>query len=227
MKYLKMLGLAAVSAMALMAFLGAGTASATVLCKTAMTEGCAAAGWAYPAGTVIDSSLEGPAVLETTEGVEIDTCTEGTVKGATSNAGSSTETVSGNIEETEDAGGVKTFPGLTWGNCTQTTDTLRSGSLEVHWIAGTDNGTVTGKNSRVTVNTFGVSCIFGTAGTGTHIGTLTATPKNAKGETEKQATLDIEAIVPKIEGGFLCPADARWTGSYRVTSPEPLHISTS
>jgi hypothetical protein len=34
MKYLKMLGLAAIAAMGLMAFLGASTASATVLCET-------------------------------------------------------------------------------------------------------------------------------------------------------------------------------------------------
>ena len=47
MKYVKMLGLAAVAAMALMAFLGASSASATVLCKTHITSGCAAAGWDY------------------------------------------------------------------------------------------------------------------------------------------------------------------------------------
>lgn len=35
MKYVKTLGCAAMAAMALMVFLGAGTASGTVLCKTA------------------------------------------------------------------------------------------------------------------------------------------------------------------------------------------------
>ncbi len=126
-KYAKILGLAAVAAMALMAFVGTGTASATVLCKTNLTTGCAAAGQDYPAGTGIHATSESSGILETTGGVILDTCTGSTVKGKTSNTGSASTTVSGPIEE------------LAWGVCRRTTNTLKLGSLEVHHIAGTDN----------------------------------------------------------------------------------------
>lgn len=75
MKYLKMLGLAAVAAAALMAFVGAGTASAKegVLCST--TSNPCNSKWA--AGTVIDFSLKGSAVWTNAEnGETLETCTE-------------------------------------------------------------------------------------------------------------------------------------------------------
>ena len=168
MKYVKVLGLAAVAAMALMAFLGASTASATVLCKTQLTSGCAAAGWAYPSGTLISASLEASATLETTGGTPIVTCETGLVEGSTTNAGSSADTVDGNLSKLE------------FGGCTRTVDVLNKGSLEVHWISGTDNGTVTSKSAEVTINTPFGNCVYGTAATGTHIGTITATPGGSK-----------------------------------------------
>jgi hypothetical protein len=70
MKYVKILGLAAVAAMALMAFVGAGTASATVLCSTNTS-----ARWEETAANVLE------------------TCTGGKIKGEITNAGSSTEAV--------------------------------------------------------------------------------------------------------------------------------------
>src|SRR5215470_1129708 len=96
MKYVKMLGLAAVAAMGLMAFLGASTASATVACKTQLTANCHSSGWAYPAGTLWDASLEpgSTAILEATSGGTLeDTCTESTVAGKQENTGSSSETI--------------------------------------------------------------------------------------------------------------------------------------
>ena len=216
MKYVKMLGLAAVAAMVLMAFLGASSASATVLCKTPnTTTDCKESAWHYPTNTVIDSSLEETASLETTGGTVLDTCKGGTVKGKTTNTGSSTETVDGFIEQ------------LTWSECTKTTNSLHNanpategtfGTLEIHWISNTDNGTVTGKNTRVTINTIFGSCTYGTEAGGNHIGTLTA---------GSMGTLHIEATIPLISGGGLCPPSGRWTGSYTITEPEPIYIATS
>jgi hypothetical protein len=202
MKYLKMLGLAAIAAMGLMAFLGAGSASATVLCTTTDTPDCSV-GWDYPANTTIDASLNGTATLEAGS-TKLDTCTGGTVHGFTSNTGSTTTTVSGSIDE------------LTWTGCTNTTDTLTNGSLEIHWISGTHDGTVTGKGSEVTVNTLGVTCTYGT-GSGTDLGTL---------ESGTEPKLKISTTVPKIAGSFICPSNASWTAEYIITEPHALYITT-
>jgi hypothetical protein len=197
MKYLKMIGLAALAAMALMGF--AGSASATELYSGAVTQG---------KGTVIDASLSGSAILETTGGEVLNTCTGGTVKGSIENAGSATTTVSGPISE------------LTWSGCTRETKTIANGSLEIHHIAKTINGTVTGKNSEVTINgIFGSSCVYGT-GAALDLGEL-------KGSTTNDATLAIKATVPRTAGGFLCPSTAVWNASYTVTQPTPLHVTAS
>jgi len=193
MKYLKMLGLAAVAAMALMAF-GAGTASATKLCTDS------ACTTVYAAGTEIKSELvAGTSAALTSGGSTIATCTSSGVAGTTSNKEGAT--VSGNISS------------LTWGGCSQTTHTVANGSLEIAWTSGS-NGTVTGKNSQVTVQIFGVSCTYGT-GEGTHLGSIT-------GGTSP--ILKITTTVAKTAGGFLCPSTAGWDAEYVLTSPHALYV---
>jgi hypothetical protein len=200
MKYLKILGLAAVAAMALMAF--AGSASATKLYSGASPLG---------AGTEIKSSLASgtSATLTDTEGHTLDTCTGSTVVGKTSNAGSSTETVKGTIATT----------GLTWSGCTVATSTTEGGELEIHHIAGTTNGTVTAKGFKVSINTvlFG-NCVYTAGTTPIHLGTLT-------GVTSLNATLHINAIVNKSSG--ICNSTAKWVGTYSVTSPAGLNVEAS
>jgi hypothetical protein len=207
MKYVKMLGLAAVAAMALMAFIGASSASATVLCKEANTTGCSAAGKDYAAGTVISASLDtgNSAVLKTTGGFIENTCTTSTVEGPTVNTGGATETVSGTVEAAK----------LTFSNCSNTTDVTAGGELEIHWISGTDNGTLTAKNFQVTQILAGITCTYG-AGTSTDLGTVTG---------GSPATLDVNAVVNKTAGGFACPSTAIWEAKYTVTSPTPLYVS--
>jgi hypothetical protein len=204
MKYLKALGLAAVAAMALTALIGVGSASATVLCKTALSEGCAGV-WDYPAGTEIDLSLEGSTSTRGTNGELLDTCTEGTIKGATTNTGGPSETVTSKSSE------------LWSRNCTTTTVSLAPGSLEIHWKEGT-NGTLTVKGTEVTKMIGSVSCVYGPAAGGVDLGTLTG---------GSPATVDVEAVLPKLSGGFLCPADVVWNGAYLVTTPQPLYVSAS
>jgi hypothetical protein len=206
MKYLKTIGLAALAAMALMAF-GASTASATELYK--LTTGTPSID-TLGVGTTIDASLTGSAILETTGGEVLNTCTGGTVHGEITNAGSATTTVNGHIDE------------LTWTGCTRETKTIANGSLEIHHITGTTNGTVTGKDSEVTINgIFGSSCVYGT-GAGTHLGTLVG----ASGP-HAHATLAIKATVPRTAGGFLCPSTAVWNANYTVTSPTGLVVEAS
>ena len=144
MKYIKILGLMAVAAAALMAF--AGTAAATVL------EGKEGN---LPKGTKIDSTGTN-AVLKA--GFATIECAHSEVDGTTSNAGGAGETVEGNISN------------LTFKECNATVNVIKKGKLIVHYSSGS-NGTVTSEGAEVTVETGGISCTYGTP-TATSIGTL-------------------------------------------------------
>src|SRR5918994_4037099 len=120
MKYIKMLGLLAVAAAALMAF--AGTASATVL------EG---SGGNLPSGTKIDSTGTN-AVLQA--GFSTITCEHSEVDGKTSNAGGAGESVEGSITN------------LSFTLCDATVKVKKAGKLIVHWTSG-QNGTVTSEGA--------------------------------------------------------------------------------
>jgi hypothetical protein len=210
MKYAKMLALAAVAAGALMAFIGAGTASATVLCSTTV-EPCPA-GQKWAANTVIDFSIPSgsSASLVDTTGEELDTCSTSTVEGKLTNAGSSTETATGELSPKE---GSLNNTGLTWGSCTFPTKTISAtGKLEIHKIAGTSNGTLTSDSTfEVTINTiFFGSCIYGVTA-GTDLGDLTE---------GNPAVFHANAVAEKFSGSNLaCPSTSRWTATYNLTSP--------
>jgi hypothetical protein len=188
MKYLKVLGFAAAAAAALMASAGVGTASATVLCKVTETPCSTANEW--PAKTEAVGSLKSgtTALFKNTAGAVEETCNGAKISGTLGKAGSGTETVSG-------TGGPEN---VVWSGCTNTMDTIEGGEIEVHHIAGTDNGTVTGKGFKTTVLLFGVSCVY-SYGTGTDIGVITG------GESP---TLHVNMVINKSGGSFLCPTDA-------------------
>ena len=95
-----MLGLAAVAAMALTAFLGASSASATVLCKKTPTSGVCPAGETYPSGTKLSASLDSgssASLTDTSGEILQDTCTVSTVGGEITSAGGSGKVVSGPV----------------------------------------------------------------------------------------------------------------------------------
>jgi hypothetical protein len=205
MKYLKTIGLAIVAATALMALAGAGTASATVFCKNNLnTEKCSEP---YPVGTVGDASLAAgtTAVLETLEGQVLDTCTAITTKETLSNAGSATTTVTGNVPASN----------LTFSACTRASFTLAGGQTELHHIAGTDNGTVTGKGFEVTVNTalFG-SCVYGLGSTMKDWGTVVG---------GSPGSMTVNAIVSRVSG--ICPNEARMTAKFVNTEPKAGYVA--
>jgi hypothetical protein len=216
MKYVKMLGLAAVAAAALMAFVGASSASATVLCKTVPAANVCGAGWTYGAGTEIHAVNEGNLVLTTgSEFTEI-TCKKGTVLGKTSNAGSATETVNGSIEAKN----------LTWEECSTpngkcTVATVKGGTLEVHSTATSGNGTLTSNGAEITsscASIFGtIHCLYVTENE--DLGTVTG---------GNPATMDIESTpINQLATSGLCPSAPKWDAKYEVTSPKPLYVAAS
>jgi len=209
MKYLKMLGLTVVAAVALTALVGAGAASATVLCKNNLnTEKCSEP---YPVGTKGTASLASgsSAIIEEVgpEGETLDTCKGSTATETLQNAGSATTTVTGKVAAS----------GITWSNCTFSTTTISGGEAELHWIAGTDNGTLTAKGFEVTINTiFFGSCVYGLGSTMKDWGTIVG---GAPG------SFTANAIVSKISGGVTCPTEARVTGKYINTEPKAGYVA--
>jgi hypothetical protein len=211
MKCLKMLGLAAIIAAGLIAFLGASRASATTLCRNTPPAGThCESGSDVAKGTELDFSIDPKASVILTDpfGGVIDTCTTSTVAGATGNTGTTTEPVAGAI-------GTLTF-GTVATPCTRTVTVVAKGSLEVHHIAGTDNGTVTSSGTTVIIHNvplFG-ECQYSTSAT--DIGTLTGT-----GTTGGAPTFDISATITSENG---CPKGA-WEGSYVYTGSTNFNVA--
>ncbi len=194
MRYVKILGLLAVTAAAMMAFAASASAT-TVTGPTLKTDGSAS--------TLVER--ETPVIHAVSEGhVElhngiINIKCESTVEGKVEVHGSGI-TAEGKLSV------------LNFFNCTDNwvVDVEKTGSLIVHYTSGS-NGTLTSTGARVTATRFGLSCIYET--TATHIGTVTG-EKGANGE----ATLDISANIPRVGGSFLCGgATAAWTGAYTTT----------
>jgi hypothetical protein len=209
MRYIKMLGLAAVAAAALMAFVGASSASATVLCKTTPTVHTCPEGWAYPAGTAIHAVLKEGTKAVLSAGIT-DECSKSTVQGSTDNEGSASETVHGAIST------------LTFEECSCTTTEIKeNGSLEIHFettSTGAPAGTLTGSGTKSRVVCGGIECKYGTSAT--DIGTL-----DEPETSTSHAILTAEASLIKEGGSFLCASTAKWTAKYTVTSPVPLYVA--
>jgi hypothetical protein len=162
MKNLKMLGLAAVAAMALMA-IGAGSASATTLEVKGVTQSGA---------VTIKGSLElgTSTVLQTTTGAFLNTCSESSMEG----------------KSTVFTGTVVTVPlsALSFKKCTSESVVVdKPGTLTIERIGTTTNGTVKSSGAEVTVPS-PLGQLTCTTGTGIDIGTLT-------GKATGFATVDV------------------------------------
>jgi hypothetical protein len=213
MKYLKMLGLAVAAAAALMAFVGAGTASAKegVLCST--TSNPCNSKWAV--GTVLDFSLTSGKSAELLNAAEpkevLDTCTISTIKGELTANPDATGTATGKITT------------LDWEKCTWPTTTVVPGALKVERIAGTSNGTVyADAEIRVTINTvFFGSCVYGVKA-GAHLGELTEGVASAGHFNANKA------LAERLTGSNIaCPEKSLWTAEYVLTEPTKTTLSVS
>jgi len=212
MKYLKMLGLAAVAAMALMAIVGAGTASATKLCEQNVETGCTSH---VLKGSTLAFEAEGTTTLTGPFGEVVDKCKKSTVSGPTTTTGSATETVKGEIKT------------LTFTECDHPVTTVNTsgvavlGTLEVHKIASSKNGTVTSNGTTVTLHeTLFGTCHFLT--NNTDIGTLRG-KDDASNTTPGTPTFLISAKIPSENCGF----SGTWEGSYKYTGTTPFNVSDS
>ncbi|HET7417796.1 MAG TPA: hypothetical protein VFJ61_09255 [Solirubrobacterales bacterium] len=198
MKYLKGLALAAALA-AVFAVFAAGTASATVICKT-KTSPC---GSPYAKGTVFKAVLTPGTKAVLKAGFMTIECTEGNGSVEMTTSGGATETVKGNTKT------------LSFGGCNAEVKVLKTGTGEIHWTSGT-NGTFTAEGMEVTGSALGVDCVYGgKIGSGITLNGGTS------------PTISINAKLPLISGGFLCANPASMTASLTVIEPTPLYVLAS
>lgn len=213
-KQLKILGLMAVATVALMASIGAGTASATptALCKAPTTPNglpICEGNHLYPAGTRIHAELEAGTRLNIATPLGVVECKTATLDALTE-------------QQTEKPLGA-IVNALTFGECEDAGEpvdvtTVKNGTLDIEIIdlpVWTHNGTLTltGTEIKVLWTFTGAECFYDPA----HTGVLTGGP---------MATIDWFGTLTKTKGNILCPeGNANWNGAFTVTSPEPLWIS--
>ncbi len=195
MKYLKMLGLLAVAAAALMAF--AGSAAATVATS--------------PKGTVYTGKYVATSSNSELHGSFVTVkCGHSLVEGKVEQHGAGVTTK-----------GPVTY--LDFTECNYVVLIHSAGTLEAHATAinGTNaDGTVTSNGAKIELQTSVGTCIFTTNSTDIGTGTLTSSDT-----TGGNAVLDVSsAKIPRTGGNFLCGSSGTWTGSYTVTTPSTLYI---
>jgi len=217
MKHLKILGLAAVAALALMAAVGAATASANaILCSTTGTivnAKCTAAGTKQlpDTPTEIDASLKAGTVAELTSTFDNVKCTTSTVKGTLTSGSTGT----GNIESMTFSGCTDSFGG----NCTADTSATAANKWPV--TATTTTAGVHDGNGQMHVSniTGKFICPIGTC----RYKAETATPHITGGDpahiTATKIVLNREEV-----STFGCSATATWSATYVVTHPASLWV---
>ncbi len=201
MKWIKNLTLAAITAAALMAFLGAGTASATQLCATsgAGTE-CAGTGKFEYSGNITGTSTN--ATLSTNL-ANVECSDSATTITANSSTGAP---ILGEVTALSFTG-CRTE--VTLVPCTVTVKNLPySGSLEGKTLTVTDP---VGAGAKVVCGTV-ISCEFLT-----QAATLAITNGSPTVAVAKEVALSHET-------GAICPSTATWNATYSVTAPTGLTV---
>lgn len=207
MKQLKILGLAVVAIAAMTALLGAGSASATVLCKVSPTKGVCPSTSRYAAGTTFDAKATGATLETNTENV---TC----------------KTSSTSIKNTAESGSP--LPGevtlLTFGECTSSSGAACTvTSVGTPWSANLawtslGNGTLTVANGGARVSCgFGfLQCRFGAKSLSLEV----------QGGNPGKVIANKVPLEMTAEEGFLkCPTEAKWTATYEATSPTAVWVA--
>jgi len=203
MKHMKIFGLCLLGAVAAMALLGVGTASATKLC-TENKSPCPA-GSTIKTGSAIKAQLvAGTKSVFTTSILTVE-CSESTIEGkTTSEGGGAGVAVKGEITA------------VVWSKCqTPGGGACTASPLGLPWLSEV---TGTGGNGTMTVNkaagkfSCGVTCEYEASSVATSVtGGSPAVIKASKASFNKK-------------GGIFCPATATWSSEYEITTPKPVFV---
>jgi hypothetical protein len=213
MKYLKMLGLAAVAASALMAFVGAGSASATALCSALPTG----SPLACPAGTVL---AKGAKILGKSTKSGVLTTSSGTITCTSSHFEDELTSAAASGADLSDKVLSLTFTGCTTtiGGCSVESVTVVNGgnglASKIKYVKTTlPEGEFEIVNPKTTVKL--VKCFFGLSATCVYAeaDTIKGTLHN---EGKPENLIIANAVVHSKSGG-LCPAEGTESVGYHVT----------
>jgi hypothetical protein len=203
MKHAKMLGLAAVAALALMALVGAGTASATIVCSASGTGTACAGSHGNQYTGPISAELTTGKSAQLVSGFITVTCTESTAGGS----------VTGST-------GAGSLTSLTFNSCTSGLGACTAKSTGTPWAAQATTGTA--PNGTMKVNN--VAGEFTCAGETCKYSAASAT-------TEVKGGAPAEIVATKVPlskaagSGPFCSSTATWSGEYKITSPTSLYLT--
>ena len=218
MNHLKILGLAVVAAMALLAFFGASSASTAVLCET--DEGHCAVGWDLEAGDKLTASL-----TSRTNAVFKQAAFE--MRCSASHLDSEITDTGGNGKEVHSSITELSFTFCKCGERTGHVTVISFGTLRFN-----GEGTTVGNGgTRITLHCTGLaSCIFGTVAAGTDVGRLTDnTDVGGPAELDAEATLTWSSGTGD-SGQFICAGfgdTGTFTATYRFTGTDDLWLATT
>jgi hypothetical protein len=218
MKYLKTLVLAAMAAMVLIMFLGAGSASAAKGCRTD-ADPCPAE-WALVKGDTLTGSLT--------------TGTEAVLKAAFAEVKCKKTHVQGEITNAGGAGKVieAQLTSISAEECKCGERTVHVNWLGFGAATVNDAGTVTSTNSTFTAVCTGLaSCIFGTTASGTDVGMVTDTTDTGGGTARADASASLTYFSGVGDSGqFVCSGfgdTSQWSATYQLTTPDALWLVSS
>jgi hypothetical protein len=201
MKHLKMLGLTLLAALAAMALMGVGTASATRLCPENKSP-CAAP---YKKGTSIKAQLVKGTKSVVSSGFVTVECTESTMSGKTTSDGGAGVPVLGEITS------------VTWKNCQTTSgSSCTASALGTPWPVQ-----VNGSGGSGTMTVSGAAGKFSCAVTCEYEAKTASVAANGGNPARIKAS---SVGFSRIGGSFLCSSSATWSAEYEVTSPKPLFV---
>jgi hypothetical protein len=220
MRYVKMLGIATMAAAALSAFAASSASAAgetlpnTVLCETAETTCAAGNQMNGVSGTAITATLKAGTKAKLKAGFAVIECAKSSVAGtATWNAANHTPHA------------ILTTETFTECNAGQTVTVEQKAEVIIHHeieAGHTDTGALTVVGGRIKAAVGSTSCAYG--------GTIAGSSIHAQGGNPAiiaASLIEGETKLTKLEGGILCASPAEWIAGYEVTSPKPLHFSTT
>lgn len=207
MKYAKMLGLAAIAAMALMAVIGAGTASAKVCSTSGKGASCGGSHGSVYTGNVVAKLTEGKTATLTSGFITVK-CSSSEAAGEITNG----ETGTGNISKLA-------FSSCTSGLGACTASTTASSSNK--WPATV--AVTTAPNGKMTVT--GVKGEFTCAGVTCIYAAESATAEVRGSDTAPEIVATSVPLTKQAGSNALCSSTATWSGEYLISTPSSIFIT--
>ncbi len=202
MKHLIKTGLAAAVICVAMALIGAGSASATVLCKSAPANNVCPAADVYGVGSELSANSVGNISFTTNGGTTLWTCKSASYKTTVTDAGGVGKNVK--LDDTN----------YSFNECSYTFTLLRAGNSELGWTGSHGGFDAAGGTEFRVSGIFGATCVYGWGAALE----FTFTGGNP-------ATIPSNGVqIPRIMGGISCPAQLRMYLTLAFNTPSPLYL---